>query len=321
MADPGIVLGLHRSRHERRALTGALDLGVTHLDTAFNYRSFTSHTTLSTIAADLLDRFTISTKIGFFQTPHGIRHSLDPKLLSASLRQTNKDLGRQPDLVFLHNPERSLRTNPARARERLYAACVLLEDAVAKGLCHSWGIASWDTTPLPDLIDPAVPRPAVLMVRAGLLTGIDVLDTAAELSARWELRTGATWGMSPFGGDVENLPLSVADPRLFLAEDAQTGCSRLQAAFQVAYHLPTVGRIAVGTDNPAHLRALIEARQYTVDRQKTRLYLEFLRHRREAITPAEAPRRAAPRPREPAPAADHQDARAGRRSSPDRTAS
>lgn len=81
MADPGIVLGLHRSRHRRDTLTGALDLGVTHLDTGFSYRAFTSHETLADVAADLLGRFTVSTKIGFFRTPDGVRHSLAPELL------------------------------------------------------------------------------------------------------------------------------------------------------------------------------------------------------------------------------------------------
>ncbi|MFF4991395.1 aldo/keto reductase [Streptosporangium saharense] len=320
MADPRVVLGLHRSHHERRILIHALDLGITHIDTAFSYRSFTSHKILAAVAHDLLDHLVISTKVGFFPTPHGARHSLEPELLAAALRQTNEDLGRPPDLVFLHNPERSLHTDPAQAREQLREACVLMEEETRKGVCRSWGIASWNPTALPGLLDAAVPQPSALMIRAGLLVSIHVLDASAEIASHWELRDDAVWGMSPFGGATANLPLDIADPRLFLTDDARSTCSRLQAAFQAAYHLPRVSRIAVGTNAPSHLKELVEARHHNVDLHKIQHYLNLLR-RRPPITDAGAQRQAVPLPHAPTPTADQRDAREGRRSSPDRTAS
>lgn len=76
--DPRVVLGLHRSRHERRLLTAALDLGVTALDTSTSYLDFRSHQVLVRIADDLLPKFTVSTKVGYFSAPDGAEHSLDP---------------------------------------------------------------------------------------------------------------------------------------------------------------------------------------------------------------------------------------------------
>jgi len=45
------------------------------------------------------------------------------------------------------------------------------------------------------------------------------------------------------------------DLHTFLAADQE--CSTRQAAFRLAYELPCVARVAVGTSNPAHLRELV----------------------------------------------------------------
>ncbi|MGY5136221.1 aldo/keto reductase [Streptomyces nigrescens] len=161
--DHRIVLGLHRSRHECGLLTAALDLGITRIDTSFNYRDFTSHSALSRFGSGLLDRCSLSTKVGFFPRHDGTaEHSLDAARLWQALEQTNRDLRRAPDLVFLHNPERSLPGTPRDAREKLGAACAVLEDAVARGLCGAWAIASWDPAPLATVVDGALPAPSVL---------------------------------------------------------------------------------------------------------------------------------------------------------------
>ncbi|WP_333909822.1 aldo/keto reductase [Streptomyces sp. ACA25] len=165
--DPRIVLGLHRSRYERRILTSALDLGIDAIDTSFYYHAFTAHTALASIGGDLLPRFTISTKVGFFPAASQAEHSLDPQRLRAAVEQTNRDLGRAPDVVFLHNPESSLLGPPGAAQDVLGEACTVLEAAAEAGLCGAWGISSWDPRPLPALADGTVPRPGVLMVHAG----------------------------------------------------------------------------------------------------------------------------------------------------------
>ncbi|MER6789327.1 aldo/keto reductase [Streptomyces sp. NPDC000658] len=272
--DPRVVLGLHRSRHERRLLTGALDLGVTGLDTSSNYLGFLSHSTLARTAADLLPRFTVSTKVGYFRTPDRAEHSLDPCRLRTAVEQAGRDLGREPDLVFLHNPEHSLRAPAPRGRDALAQACAALDDSTAKGLCGAWGIASWDPSPLSGLIDSTMPRPSVLMVRAGLLVGNRTLSAADALSAVWGLDEGKLWGMSPFGGNTNAPVWGRVDPRVFVRDG--DGLSHVQAAFRAAYHLPRVGAVAVGTDEPTHLSELVDALTCAVDERAIREYRSLL---------------------------------------------
>ncbi|MEV0553858.1 aldo/keto reductase [Streptomyces sp. NPDC050597] len=276
-ADSRVVLGLHRSRHERRLLTGALDLGVTALDTSTNYLGFRSHQVLARTASDLLPKFTVSTKIGYFPGPGGAEHSLDPVRLHAAVEQVAEGLGREPELVFLHNPEHSLREATAHGQEVLAEACAALDDATAKGLCAAWGVASWDPSPLVSLIDLTVPRPSVLMIRAGLLVGARTLDAADALTKAWNVGGGEVWGMSPFGGSTSAPVWARIDPRVFLRDGGRL--SRMQAAFRAAYHLPRVDSVAVGTDEPAHLGELVGALAGEVEERTIEEYRSLLRDR------------------------------------------
>ncbi|BDM73170.1 hypothetical protein HEK616_66570 [Streptomyces nigrescens] len=276
--DPRIVLGLHRSRYERRILTSALELGVDAIDTSFNYLGFSAHTALATAGRGLLPRFKISTKVGFFPTAGRAEHSLDPDRLREAMEQSNRDLGRAPDLVFLHNPERSLTGSFPAAQDRLGTACAAVERAAAEGLCGGWGISSWDARPLPSLVDGTTPRPDVVMVRAGLTAGIDVLEASEALAAGWDLGIAQLWGMSPFGGRATDPLWDKVDPRVFI-QDPDEGLSAVQAAFRTAYQLPRVGRTAVGTDNPSHLRELIAALRYEANADTLLTYRRLLRER------------------------------------------
>ncbi|KUO13657.1 aldo/keto reductase [Streptomyces sp. DSM 15324] len=282
-ADPRVVLGLHRSRHDRRLLTGALDLGVTELDTSSNYLDFLSHETLARTAADLLPRFTVSTKVGYFWTPHGAEHSLDAPRLRNAVEQAARDLGKEPDLVFLHNPEHSLRDPDRRARDALAHACAALEEATAKGMCGAWGVASWDPSPLSGLVDSGAPRPSVLMVRAGLLVGVRTLVAADALAVAWDLHDNMLWGMSPFGGSTNASVWDRVDPRIFLRDS--DGASRVQAVFRASYHVPQVRAVAVGTDEPAHLSELVSALACEVDERAIREYRKLLSSR-QLVQPA-----------------------------------
>ncbi|MEY9948565.1 aldo/keto reductase [Kitasatospora sp. GAS1066B] len=290
---PRVVLGLHRSRYERRLLTDALELGITAIDTSFNYRDFEAHRRLAEIGSDLLPRFALSTKVGFFPGADRAEHSLDPGRLRLALEQTNRDLRRAPDLVFLHNPERSLR-GASDARDTLARECAALDDATAKGLCRSWGISSWNPSSLPELVDSTVPKPSVLMVRSGLLVGINTLDAADALVSWWGLPARSMWGMSPFGGDASDPVWDKLDPRIFLGGQGSS-LSRPQAAFRAAYHLPRVSAVAVGSDSPAHLRELLAALDSPVDEQVILQYRDLLRDRR-AVSRLEVPPRSG-RPR------------------------
>nr|MCY0979558.1 aldo/keto reductase [Streptomyces tirandamycinicus] len=265
--DGNVVLGLYRSGHARDVLEAAADLGVARLDTASNYLRHRSHEVLQTVAGDLLPNFSVSTKVGYFPG----EHSLAPARLRAGVEQAAKDLGREPDAVLLHNPEHS---HPDA--ETFTQACAVLSDAAQAGLCGGWGVSSWDPRPLVDL---DAPRPDVLMVRSGLLVGVDVLEAAEALVARW--RPSQVWGMSPFGGSTTEAVWGKFDPRIFLRDSPPT--TRVQAAFRSAYGLPRVDAVAVGTDNVDHLRELVDALAYEVDDQVVREYRQLLQTRRQPV--------------------------------------
>lgn len=193
------------------------------------------------------------------------------------MEEAAKNLGREPDLVFLHNPEHSLRKAVPHHKDLLAAACTALDDAKEKGLCGAWGVASWDPSPVLSLVDPTFPRPSVLMVRAGLLVGAKTLDAVDALINAWDLSRGEVWGMSPFGGSTSAPVWDRLDPRIFLQGGGRL--SRVQAAFRVAYHLPRVGSIAVGTDEPTHLGELVGALAAEVEERTVQEYRKLLRDR------------------------------------------
>ncbi|MFI6640335.1 aldo/keto reductase [Streptomyces sp. NPDC050504] len=276
--DARLVLGLHRSRHQRNILTAALDLGVTALDTAAPYLGFRSHSVLAESAADLLTKFDVSTKVGFFQGAQGSEHSLDPARLRLAVEKANRELGVEPDTVLLHNPERSLvGLSPAEGHDLLGAACATLNGMAQEGRCRAWGMSSWDPRPLAALRLNGFPSPDVLMVRAGFLVGIDILDAADHLRTNW--RATETWGMSPFGGGGEQV-WEGFDPRPFL-RPPHVGLSRVQAAFRAAFHLPETAAVAVGTDDPGHLAQLVQALGAEIDASAVSQYLDVLRDRRQ----------------------------------------
>lgn len=222
---------------------------------------------LRTQAGDLLPNFAISTKVGYFPG----EHSLDPARLRTGVEQAAKNLGREPDVVLLHNPEHS-----RPDAETLAQACAALVGAAQAGLCGGWGVSSWDPRPLVDLDAPC---PDVLMVRSGLLVGVDVLEAAEAIAARW--RPSRVWGMSPFGGSTSEAVWGRFDPRIFLRDALPA--TRVQATFRSAYSLPRVDAVAVGTDNVEHLRELVEALSYQVDDQVVQEYWQLLQARRQPV--------------------------------------
>ncbi|MFZ3560818.1 aldo/keto reductase [Streptomyces sp. BH055] len=272
-AHPRVVLGLHRSRHERALLTAAADLGVTAIDTSTNYLGFHSHKVLADVAGDLLPKFMVSTKVGYFPAGNGTEHSLAPARLHAALERTAMDLGREPDLVFLHNPEHSLARAPrASASHLLSDSCTVLADATARGLCGAWGVSSWGPRLPAEAAGDELPRPDVVMTRTGLLVGADILHAGEALTAR--LRPEAIWGMSPFGGSTAEAVWTRFDPRVFMR--APEECTPVQAAFRAAFHLPTVDAVAVGTNKAGHLRELTESLGRAVDTETVAEYRRLL---------------------------------------------
>ena len=112
-----------------------------------------------------------------------------------------QDLGVQPDVVLLHNPEQTLaKLTPEQVRDRWAAACTVLDDMTAAAWCRSWGIACWDPQPVLTVHERALPAPALAMVRTGLLVRAEILDANERLATWLGLGRHDLWGMSPYGG-------------------------------------------------------------------------------------------------------------------------
>ncbi|KPM52888.1 hypothetical protein ACG83_25995 [Frankia sp. R43] len=281
--DRRITLGLYRTRHSRGILEAALDLGIRDLDTAHNYADFASLTLLAGVAADLLPQFFLSTKVGFFPSPTGhTEHSLDPARLREAMETTAESLGRAPDVVFLHNPERSIRQGPHRAaHDLLAAACDVMRDAARSGLCVEWGISTWDPRSLVRVLDhgrglPA--SPAHLMHRSGVLAGAAVVEASETLADLLDVAPEQRWGMSPFAGDTRAPFWDTVNLAPLLSSPGHH--STVETAFRLAYELPQVGRVAVSANDPEHLRQLVEATRLDVDRAAADRYRSLLRARR-----------------------------------------
>ncbi|HTJ72664.1 MAG TPA: aldo/keto reductase [Actinospica sp.] len=267
-AQRRVILGLYRARPTRQLLQAALDLGLTALDTAYNYQHFDGHRALAAAAGELLDRFEISTKVGFF--PDG--HSLEPARLHAAVEQTVSELGRAPNTVLLHNPECS-----PQAFQR---ACETLTGMRDAGFCQAWGLSSWN--PMPLLAVASRTEPDVLMVRAGLTVPARDLDAAVQLAAR--LQPKQLWGMAPFGGNATDSVWSTVDTSQFL-EPGQDA-TRLQAAFAAAFTIPKVTAVAVGTQHPCHLEQLRHAAQLRTDPNTIARYTALITRRHKLVEAA-----------------------------------
>ncbi|MBF9071883.1 aldo/keto reductase [Streptacidiphilus fuscans] len=277
--DLGVVLGLYRAEHRRDLLEGALNLGIRALDTSFNYLDFASHRTLAQVAGDLLPQFTISTKIGFFPRDKQAHHSLEPDRLREAAEQTAEDLERAPDVLLLHNPESSLAHPPTdKAREVLAEAFGALAQAAEDGLCGQWGLSTWKPLPLLSAVGPDTAKPDVLMTRAGLLVDAATLRAGEELAAALRIEPEGRWGMSPFGGDGQHRIWNVFDATMFLDRDQEA--SNLQAALRVAFEVPAVARVAVGTGNVHHLKELADAVTLRLDQARLSNYRAVINERR-----------------------------------------
>jgi aryl-alcohol dehydrogenase-like predicted oxidoreductase len=223
---------------------------VTDVDTAFSYADFTVHKLLAAIGPEITTQLSITTKVGFF--PDG--HDLAPTRLSAAAHQIADDLGLPPSTLLLHNPECS---PPMFAR-----ACEELIRLRDDGLCGAWGISTWNPAALlgRDVPDP----PDVVMVRCGLTVPAHILAAGEQFILG--LRPREVRGMSPFGGSTSAPLWSKFDPARFLdAASRAKEPSPIQSAFAVAFAVPRVSAVAVGTHDSNHLDQLCDATELQAD--------------------------------------------------------
>jgi aryl-alcohol dehydrogenase-like predicted oxidoreductase len=246
-------------------LEAAVHCGVTEVDTAFSYTDFTAHKLLAAVDSVITTLLSITTKVGFF--PEG--HDLAPTRLSAAAHQIADDLGRPPDTLLLHNPERSAPMF-TRACEEL----IRLRDA---GLCGAWGISTWDPGAL---LGRDVPGPPdVMMVRCGLTVPARVLAASERLIK--ELQPHEVRGMSPFGGSASGPIWGKVEPARFLNPASRAKePNRIQSAFAVAFAVPQVSAVAAGAHDADHLGQLCDATDLRADPDTVASYRALLAERR-----------------------------------------
>lgn len=252
------------------------------LDTAFNYANFASSKLLAGVAGDLLTEFFLSTKVGFFPSPTGnSEHSLDPTRLRVAIETTADSLGRVPDVVFLHNPERSIRQlGPHAAHNSLDKACHALDEAARSGLCGEWGISTWDPRIIVQVLCHGRglrSSPSHLMHRSGVLASSAIAEASETLADLFGVARDRRWGMSPFAGSTRAPFWDTVNLAPLLSTQGQH--SSVEVAFRLAYELPKVGRVAVSVNDPGHLRELVEATRLGVDRATIDRYRSVLRDR------------------------------------------
>ncbi|MBS2533318.1 aldo/keto reductase [Catenulispora sp. NF23] len=266
-ADRRLILGLYRTGPQRDLLTAALEAGVTALDTAFSYQDFDAHQQLADAAGELLSRFDITTKIGFFRDGH----DLSAARLRAAAERIRSDLGRAPDTMLLHNPERT--------PTWLTQACRTMIRMRDEGLCRAWGLSTWNPRPL---LGRTIPEPPdVLMIRAGLMVPAEVLDAAEQLID--EVKPVELRGMAPLGGHSGEPVWTEVDPAALFLRPGQNA-NRVQAAVAAAFHLPAVTAVTAGTGNPHHLAELAQAPQLDVNLRAVEQYRTLIRARTSVAT-------------------------------------
>ncbi|MBP2320453.1 aryl-alcohol dehydrogenase-like predicted oxidoreductase [Kibdelosporangium banguiense] len=80
--------------------------------------------------------------------------------------------------------------------------------------------------------------------------------------------------MSPFGGSARDAVWSTANLDSFLAQGQQPTAK--QAAFRLAYELPPVARVAVGTSKADHLAELVTATTLAVRETSIERYRQLI---------------------------------------------
>ncbi|CQD22326.1 Putative oxidoreductase YdbC [Mycobacterium europaeum] len=267
-----LVLGLHRTRVDEHLLTAARDLGVEHLDTAYNYGGFRSLDRLAALRAPCA--FKITSKVGFFRSPDSAaEHSLTPARLYSAVEDTVARLGAPLDVILLHNPERAGPASPLDFPHALASACHSLQRAVRDGLARRWGLSIWKPQALLDHLQGLILEPDVLMTRVGLSV------SASDMAAIESCRDALTWpgiehrGMAPLGGASAPTLLRATDLSSFVHGDA----TNAQAGVRISFDLPPVDLVTLGTSNAVHLRYAVMACAMDVDDERLTVYRGLLR--------------------------------------------
>ncbi|MFE1610397.1 aldo/keto reductase [Streptomyces sp. DT197] len=291
---PALALGTYRISGEELAAAArrAASSPGSWIDTAPNYAHGRAHRLLAPVLAEN-PHVAIATKTGFLtgataRCAHAagviahpeIRHSLNPEYVRWQTDRSRAELGRDPELVFVHNPERQ----QADLATHLRAAFAVLEERVHAGHLGSYGVATWcgfqekafTVQRLDHLAREAaggdhhlraIQLPVSLVMDqhfAEALHGTGPITAAAELG--WDVHASAPL----HGGELPHLATSE------IAELIRPGTPIAAACLTAVASCPGVSKVLLATGNSAHWTDALAATRAEVPRDTLRTVLDVL---------------------------------------------
>ncbi len=269
--SPNLALGTYRCRDIPQAAVHAVACGAAWVDTAPNYQHGRAQAQLQPVLAGKPD-LRVSTKIGFFTrdtataasnagvlTPAeaASSHCLTHRYVAWQSRRNATELGRTPDIVFIHNPERATRPHDAIA-----SAFTALEAEARAGLIGAYGVATWTgfdgVFSVADLLDTATRcgGPSHHLAAIQLPVSLVMLKPVAQaLEGAGPLVEAPAAGLDTFisaplhGGE---LPAMVTDE---LAQLITPGTTPAEAALRVTASAPGVRHVLLGSGHAQHWQA------------------------------------------------------------------
>ncbi|MFF9481359.1 aldo/keto reductase [Streptomyces sp. NPDC014733] len=264
-------LGTYRVRNLPEAVKSAVFHDVDWVDTAPVYLHGKAEQQLKPALATC--PMSVSTKVGFFTPsqaerafeedalPHAqVSHCLTQRAILWQAERSRRELGRMPDITFVHNPEHGLH-DIKELESRLYEAVAALEECVDRGLTKGYGVATWDA-----VHDGRLPveRIAGIAKEVGQgggsrlkaiqlpLSVIHLAPLADAIRGYGPLMDAQAHGLDVFasaplhGGELlDIIPASVA-------EELAPGASPLRVALGLVASAPGVTRVLLSASSPRH---------------------------------------------------------------------
>ncbi|MFF3513850.1 aldo/keto reductase [Streptomyces sp. NPDC002573] len=269
--SPDLALGTYRCRDIPQAAVAAVACGASWIDTAPNYHHGRAQAELQPVLAGNRD-LRVSTKVGFFTpdiaaaasdagvvTPAEAAsgHCLTHRYVAWQSHHNRAELGRVPDIVFVHNPEQADRPHDA-----ITSAFTALEAEARAGRIGGYGVATWTrfdgAFSVADLLKiathcggrghhlSAIQLPVSLVMLKPVAQALEGTGPLAEATA-----AGLdTFISAPLHGG--ELPTMVTDE---LAQLIDPGTTPAEAALRVTAYTPGVNHVLLGSGNAQHWEA------------------------------------------------------------------
>ncbi|MFJ9696653.1 hypothetical protein [Kitasatospora sp. NPDC101183] len=272
-------LGTYRCPDVAGAAQMVAARGADWVDTAPNYAGGRAEMSLAgTLAAH--PSMCVSTKVGFVpagaghiavragalssaEVEHG--HCLTPDYIAWQLARTSLMLGREPDLVFVHNPEHACADG--EITDRLFNAFLALEEACGQQVVGGYGVATWrgfgsglfDVRTLLDLaVKAGGPNHHLCAIQLPVSL-VHLAPVAQALNGHGPLADALAAGLEVFvsaplhGGEIPDM----VTPEL--SGLIAPGKTPVEAALAVVASAPGVKRVLLSTGNPEHWTRAVEA--------------------------------------------------------------